>query len=199
MSFLIQTNQIPREHLFRQYQKEASEIKHRKAIEKQDRINQERNEIKIIQKELEEEKKLKQRSKLDLINSQKAEYDLYVIHKKKMMREKAINPSSKMDSEPQGTYKIGGENREIKRKNYDEAMNGLNLNPTKMQNIYADYSIQKNLQNQAAAVNRGRSQGYNIINHKIFKDVSKHNYYNYGSEIENYNVCFIILLSKILI
>ncbi len=183
-------NKIPKDQLLHQYQTGAVETRNRKALEKQDRITQERHEMNRLQKELDDEKRHKQNQKADLMNSQKAEYEMYMNQKKVTMREKSLNPLRKKDSEPQGTYKIGGENREIKRKNYDESLDTLNLNPTRRENnalgtgIYnGDFAQQRMMQNQAAALNRGRSQGYNIINHEIFEKNSKINHYETNNNV----------------
>lgn len=109
-------------------------------------------------------------TRTDLINSQKAEYENYLSTKNTKLREKSTNYKKK-DSEPQGTFKIGGENREIKRKSYYEVTENLNLNPTRQESnqnfsnqINQDYYTQQ--RHNAAANNfRNKSRGYNIINH----------------------------------
>lgn len=185
-------NNISKAELMRHYQTEVYDQKSRKAQEKHERINQERIEMNRLQKELENEKKFKQQNKADLMNAQKAEYDSYLTRKKTNLRELSLNPHRKKDSEPQGTYKISGENREIRRKNYDDALENLNLNPTRRENnsglggaaaFNSDYAQQRSLQNQAAAMNRGRSQGYNILNHEINEKNAKISQYesNYGN------------------
>jgi len=189
-----QQNNIPKEVLLRQYQTDIMDQKNRKAMEKQERINQERFEMNRLQMELEEERKYKQQNKESLMNSQKAEYEYFLNQKKNTQREKSLNIYRKKDSEPQGTYKISGENREIKRKNYEDELDILNLNPTRRGNnknnnqAYNNEILeQKNLQNQAAAMNRGRSQGYNILNHEVQERNNKIIHYENNSLVGGIN------------
>lgn len=180
-------NAYAQEQLLKQYQSEATDFKSKKTIEKQDRINQERSDMERLQRELDEEKKIKLQSKADLMNSQKAEYEKYLNGKNVKMREKSLNYHRK-DSEPQGTFKIGGENREIKRKNYHDETENMNLNPTRKENnqnfnnqINHNYYAQ---QRENAAINmlRNRSQGFNIINHEVR---TKNQERNIGRQTEN--------------
>jgi hypothetical protein len=78
----------------------------------------------------------------------------------------------KKNKEIQGTYKIGGENRQIKRKNPDEQYDKMNLNPTRIENYHNNLDFAY-LGNEQIIKNRARSQGYNIINHEIFNKTIK--------------------------
>jgi hypothetical protein len=74
-----------------------------------------------------------------------------------------------------GTFKIGGENREIKVKNYDEISNNLVLNPTR-EVITNEARGRSQIENRdARMMQRGKSQGYNIINHSNAENYSHAN------------------------
>jgi len=60
-------------------------------------------------------------------------------------------------------FKIGGERHLLKRKTYEEATNNLAINPTR-ENIQRSRGDMQQNMNQRVQ-NRGKSQGYNIINH----------------------------------
>ena len=115
-----------RDQLMKNYQSEILENKNRKFNDKLQNLQQERIEMQKLQTELDNEKLRKIQSKNDIINSQRNDYNNY-LNSKTNMREKTIQIGKK-NTELQGTYKIGGENREIRRKNYDDINDRMNLN-----------------------------------------------------------------------
>jgi len=89
------------------------------------------------------------------------------------MRPKNIK-FGKKNTELQGTYKIGGENRQIKKKNINEQYEKMNLNPTRKENYHSIEDSTYTYPGQEHIIkNRARSQGYNIINHEIFNKSKK--------------------------
>ena len=115
--------------LLRHYQTESEDIKNRKISEKHNRLNDERNEMQQVQTQLDLEKSNQLQNKLNNMNAQRVEYEKYVTEKT-MTRQKS-GDFRKKTSDVSGTFKIGGENREIKKKNYDEYNSNLVINPTK--------------------------------------------------------------------
>ena len=176
-------NTLSKEDLLRMYQTEASDMMNRKNYEKQDRINKERIDLDRLQMEMDQEKKTKLQSKANISNTQRIEYEKF-INDKFNTREKSLNPRKKM-SDPQGTYKIGGDNREIKRKNYEEITDHLTINPTRREN---NLLREENYPREVAQISsRGKSQGYNIINHEKKKEKENIQNNNYNSNIKTLN------------
>jgi hypothetical protein len=147
-----------KEHLLQNYQSEISENKNRKFNDKLQNLQQERIEMQKLQSELDREKMMKMQSRNDIKNSQREEYKNYMDTKR----------IKKNNEEIQGTYKIGGENREIRRKNYNDISDKMTLNVTRKENSQKNNMDYTHMANQQNAINRARSQGYNIINHDVF-------------------------------
>ena len=147
-----------KEHLLKNYQSEITDNINRKFNDKLQNLQQERIEMQKLQSELDSEKMRKMQSRNDIINSQREEYKNYLDTKR----------VKKNNEELQGTYKIGGENREIRRKNYNDISDKMNLNITRKENYQKHAIDYTQMPNQQVAVNRARSQGYNIINHDVF-------------------------------
>jgi hypothetical protein len=97
------------------------------------------------------------------INQRQDEYNQMLV---RQQEDKENNRSRlKGKNEYSGTFKIGGENREIKVKNYDEISKNLVLNPTR-ETITNEARGRSQIENRDARImQRGKSQGYNIINH----------------------------------
>jgi hypothetical protein len=110
-----------------------------------------------MSKQLEDEKRMQMNMKLQRMNETKEEYN-------KMQQRPSIHRNRKL--EDVGSFKIGSDNREIKRKNYYESNDKLVINPTR-ENIPVSRGRQDN--DNIYQQQRGRSQGhfssYNIINH----------------------------------
>lgn len=157
-----------KESLAKGYQSEIMDNKNRKFNDKLQTLQQERIEMQKLQLELDNEKLRKIQSKNDIVNSQRLDYQNY-LNSKGNMREKVVQIGKK-NNELQGTYKIGAENREIRRKNYDDISDRMNLNVTRKENYNQnyDYNLGNNNTQIAMNQNRGKSQGYNIINHENF-------------------------------
>lgn len=161
--------------LLRQYQTEAEDHRTRKIQEKSNKINEERNEMRQLNDQLEQESQTIFQNRQNHINSQRQDYERFMTEK--VSRQKSSDYRKKT-SEPQGTFKIGGEDREIKRKNKNDFESDLPLNPTRNVNIpnsninnynsnnnklnneyYENLNSNMNILQQ----NRNRNQGYNII------------------------------------
>jgi hypothetical protein len=94
-------------------------------------------------------------------------------------QEKEVKGKKSKYDDDYGTFKIGGENRSIKKKTYDDHMNSLVLNPTR--------ELSRLNTDQESSRQRGKSNqpsGYNIINHSNFSngfdnDIKKYMETNY--------------------
>jgi hypothetical protein len=148
--------------LLKMYQEEANHNKDRKLTEKNARILEERSVIDNINRKLDEENKARQNSKLVRINEFMQEYNK-MLEKKQNDKENRGNRKFEKN-ESVGTLKIGGENRSIRKKNYDEISNSLVLNPTKESPVRGRNEVGASINNNK----RGSSHGFNIINHSAY-------------------------------
>ncbi len=155
--------------LLRHYQTEAEDIRARRIDDKANKINTEKEHIKSLNNQLEFEKQNRIQSKILSVNAQKKDYERYITEKNS--RQKS-GDYRKKSSEVQGTFKIGGENREIRRKNKDDFENDLPINPTRNNQIpttpnnnQSENNTNPNMPSNSNVVqiNRNRNQGYNII------------------------------------
>lgn len=154
-----------RDGLLKMYQKEAGELRDKRLNDKQSRIMEEKRAIDVVNKELEDEKAAKKNAKLQRMNEMRQEYQDMV-----QKQDQRRTHSRRKEPEIQGSLKIGCDNREIKRKSYDEVTNNLVLNPTKQpidsgrqgRNEAACDMYNRNRQ-------RGKSQSFNIINHADYQ------------------------------
>ena len=155
--------------ILQQYQTEAEDHKTRKIQEKSIKITEERNEMKQLNYQLDQESQTKMQNRQNHINSQKQDYERYMSEK---ISRKKIGDFRKKTSEIQGTFKIGEDDREFKRKNKDDFESELPLNPTRNTNIpttpennQRENAYYENLNSNANILqqNRNRNQGYNII------------------------------------
>jgi hypothetical protein len=119
-----------------------------------------------MNRELEEEKRVQQNNRIQRTTEMRDEYRNMQIMKQ---QEKETKGKRSKYEDDYGTFKIGSENRSIRKKNYDDQMNSLVLNPTREvggQNMEQIGSRQRGKSNQPS--------GFNIINHT-----------NYGNGFEN--------------
>ena len=161
--------QYSRDGLLKTYQNEANEHRDRKLQEKQNRVIEERKALELINREMEEEKRNAQYIKMRRMNERLDDYNQMMVRK----QDEKDNAKGRIRNKNDyvGTFKIGGENREFKKKNYDDVSNTLVLNPMKGnlnvergRNELMQESRYKNQQQ------RGKSQGFNIINHSNVDD-----------------------------
>lgn len=162
--------QYSRDGLLKMYQQEASDNRDKKAQEKQSRLMEERVALDALNREIEQEKRTQYNSKMQRMNERMEEYN-HMLQKKQF--EKEENRNRKKGKDDLGTFKIGGENREIRKKNYDEVSNNLVLNPMR-ENVQMG-SRGRNETTSGAQV-RGKSQGFNIINHTAYDSMPKMSY-----------------------
>jgi hypothetical protein len=103
------------------------------------------------------------------------EVDSYNQNVQKKQIESEVNPRNRRSKHDDdfGTFKIGGENREIKKRTYDDYTNSLVLNPTRETGAIT--------QQQTSYSIRGKSNqrnNFNIINH------TQSDYYNQNNKPE---------------
>lgn len=184
----ITSKKTNNEELLRQYQTEAEDIRTRKLQEKSNKITEERQQQKLVNDQLDQESQTRIQNKQNYIIAQRQDYERF-------MTEKSTRHKSgdfrKKTSEPQGTFKIGGESREIKHKHKDDFESDLPLNPTKnaqipTQPLYENLASNANVLQQ----NRNRNQGYDIISGQASQVVSSVDYRrseNNDDYANNYN------------
>jgi hypothetical protein len=152
--------QYSKDGLLKQYQQEAIDNRNRKNNEKQTRLTEERQALDNLNRALEQEKRQEQYVKMQRQNEYIDEYNK-VLNKKKLDERGRL----KNKNDYTGTFKIGGESREIRKRNYEEITNSLPMNPTRQE---TDYSHGNRYPDERQANNsirqRGKSHGYNIIN-----------------------------------
>lgn len=166
--------QPSKEELAKYYQIGVAENQMKKASDKNIRIEEEKRMLDRLNREIEEENKHKMNAKIQRNNEMMEDYNQSQ-HRKQIDKEgiKGKRNNSQFDD---ANFKIGGENREIKRKNYEDVTNNLVLNPGRKNEVR---NARVELQDMGAIrqQNRGRSQGYNIINHSN-PDPNANNNYN---------------------
>ena len=156
--------QYSRDGLLKQYQIEASGNRDRKIAEKQIQVLEERKVLDYLNMQMEQEKRQTAEVKNKRTNDRVNDYNTMIM-KKQSERDNNTAPHGKK-KEDLGTFKIGGENRQIKRKTYDDISNDLILNPTRT-NIQSEGMNRqgRNEVQNSVPQSRGKSQGFNIINH----------------------------------
>ena len=147
--------------LFKDNIHQAEGDRDRKYHERQQQLNEERASIEVLNRQLAEEERMNKAKKEAIRNAQYQEYANY-------MKNKYEDPKrgrSRGDIE----IKIGGENRMLKRKTYDDVSNGLILNPMKEKapERQSRELVQQTYNNQIMR-QRGNSHGYNIISGAIY-------------------------------
>ena len=147
--------------LFKDNIHQAEGDRDRKYHERQQQLNEERASIEVLNRQLAEEERMNKAKKEAIRNAQYQEYANY-------MKNKYEDPKrgrSRGDIE----IKIGGENRMLKRKTYDDVSNGLILNPMteKAPERQSRELVQQTYNNQIMR-HRGNSHGYNIISGAIY-------------------------------
>lgn len=142
---------------------EANYLREKKFNERNERLREEQTGLDKLNREIEDESRIRNSRKAQLRNEQYQEYTHYLKQKYE------DNPNQKRNKN-QLTEKIGGENRQIVRKNYEEMNNGLCLNP--MREVIDRQNI--NSIQQTPTQKRNSSHGYNIINNQIANESSKY-------------------------
>ena len=104
--------------LFEDNVHEANGLRDKKAIERQQRLSEERASIDALNREIAEEERIRNAKKAALRNEQLQEYSNY-------LKQKYENPNYNKRGKNKGeiAIKIGSENRQITRKTYDEVSN----------------------------------------------------------------------------
>jgi hypothetical protein len=143
-------------------------------IQRQNRLNEEMDQIKIdkieidkIKEQYELEQKLEKEKKDFLKRKKYEEYMNYMKNK----QEKNYDNNERIN------IKLGGEDRKIKKIKYNEQMDNLCLNPTKNNNsnIYEQNREFYNYSQDGRNYQRGYSHGYNILTGEIFQPQNNNN------------------------
>jgi hypothetical protein len=187
---------------FTQYDKTSTYLENlsNAKLQRENRINSEMEEMKKdkieldkIKNEIEYEEKLEKEKKALMKKKQYEEYMNYIKYKQNQI------PEERNDI----NIKLGGEERNIKRQNYNEQMDNLCLNPTKNSEVYPPKQF-INYSQAGRNYQRGYSHGYNILTGEIFEpknqnqnlnininnkeeQINKDNYKNEENEINRAN------------
>ena len=152
---------------FTQYDKTSTYLENisNAKLQRENRINSEMEEMKKdkieldkIKNEIEYEEKLEKEKKALMKKKQYEEYMNYIKYKQNKI------PEERNDI----NIKLGGEERNIKRQNYNEQMDNLCLNPTKNSEVYPPKQF-INYSQAGRNYQRGYSHGYNILTGEIFE------------------------------
>ena len=145
-------SQYNKNETYRDNLKYANVQKERRTNEELAEIERDRKAMERLQIELDQEKKLEKERKNQIKQQQFQDYSNYM--------------KQKYGETPQNrerlNIKVGGEQRFIRKPNYNQQMDNLCLNPTKQENIYPIAPIQ-NFSEAGRNYQRGYSHGYNIL------------------------------------
>ena len=138
-------------------------------LQREKRINSELEEMKKdkieldkLKNQLDYEEKLEKERKALMKRKQYEEYMNYIKYNQNRIPEERNELN----------IKLGGDNRTIKRRNYNEQMDNLCLNPTKNENIIPQGQF-INFSQAGRNYQRGYSHGYNILTGEIFQPQNK--------------------------
>ena len=138
-------------------------------LQREKRINSELEEMKKdkieldkLKNQLDYEEKLEKERKALMKRKQYEEYMKYIKYNQNRIPEERNELN----------IKLGGDNRTIKRRNYNEQMDNLCLNPTKNENIIPQGQF-INFSQAGRNYQRGYSHGYNILTGEIFQPQNK--------------------------
>jgi len=127
-----------------------------------DQIQKDKIELDKLKNEIEYEEKLEKEKKALMKRKQYEEYMNYMKYKQNLMPEERNELN----------IKLGGDNRTIIKKDYNEQMDKLCLNPTKNENIVPQKQF-INFSQAGRNYQRGYSHGYNILTGEIFEQQNK--------------------------
>ena len=145
-------SQYNKNDTYRDNFKYANLQKERRTNEELQEIERDRIAMEKLQIQLDQEKKLEKERKNLIKQQQYEDYSNY-------MRQKyAETPQNREKL----NIKLGGEQRFIRKPNYNQQMDNLCLNPTKQQKVYPTMPIQ-NFSEAGRNYQRGYSHGYNIL------------------------------------
>ncbi len=136
----------------------ANEKHDKRIMDRQKEIENDRESLKRLNAELEEEKKFEKNKKKQIQNQQLLEYQHY------MQQKYSQTPQQRENIQ----IKIGGENRILHKKNYNAENENLVLNP--MTDGYKQSSVPvQNYSEYGRQLNRGSNRGYNILTGESFQ------------------------------
>ena len=168
MSNFYQHN--PREYLSDNIQN-ANYVREKKEYLRKQELESDKRAMATLAQQLEEEKQMEKNRKRQIQNAQFQEYSNY-------MKNKYQNHNPNLNNRDNNLQiKIGGENRYLTRKNYNQENENLCINPTSIQLKSNNQTI--NYSEQGRINQRGQSHGYNIISNEPFQN---------NTNVENKNV-----------
>ena len=136
----------------------ANEKHDKRIMDRQKEIENDRESLKRLNEELEEEKKFEKNKKKQIQNQQLLEYQHY------MQQKYSQTPQQRENIQ----IKIGGENRILHKKNYNAENENLVLNP--MTDGYKQSTVPvQNYSEYGRQLNRGSNRGYNILTGESFQ------------------------------
>ena len=156
---------------FTQYDKTSTYLENMNnaKLQREKRINSEMDQIKKdkieldkLKSEIEYEEKLEKEKKALMKRKQYEEYMNYMKSKQNLMPEERNELN----------IKLGGDNRTIIKKDYNEQLDKLCLKPTKNENIVPQKQF-INFSQAGRNYQRGYSHGYNILTGEIFEPQNK--------------------------
>ena len=156
---------------FTQYDKTSTYLENMNnaKLQREKRINSEMDQIKKdkieldkLKSEIEYEEKLEKEKKALMKRKQYEEYMNYMKFKQAQIPEERNELN----------IKLGGDNRTIIKKDYNEQMDKLCLNPTKNENLLPPKKF-INFSQAGRNYQRGYSHGYNILTGEIFEPQNK--------------------------
>lgn len=135
----------------------ANQQRQRRVNEEQEEIAKEKIAMDKLKNELEMEKQMEKDKKAKIRQQQYEDYSNYIKQRQ----------ASLPEERQQLNIKLGGEERSIKKQNYNQQMDNLCLNPTRQANAYPTEPI-TNFSEAGRNYQRGYSHGYNILTGEIF-------------------------------
>ena len=151
---MFDKNAISKENLY------YANLKREKRIKDQlDEMEKEKKEMEKLNYQIEQDKLYQIEQKNRLKQNQYEEYSNY-------LRQKYSTPPQYREKL---NIKLGGENRNIKKQNYNDEMDNLCINPTTQKNIYPSTPT-INYSEMGRNYQKGYSHGYNIITGEVYSN-----------------------------
>ena len=164
----------------------ANYAREKKEYMRKQELESDKRAMASLAQQLEEEKQMEKNRKRQIQNAQFQEYSNY-------MKNKYQNHNPNLNNRDNNLQiKIGGENRYLTRKNYNQENENLCINPTTIQLKQNNQTI--NYSEQGRINQRGQSHGYNIISNEPFQNISNEKkninqpLINQKEEINNNNI-----------
>ena len=141
----------------------ANYAREKKEYMRKQELESDKRAMANLAQQLEEEKQMEKNRKRQIQNAQFQEYSNYMKNKYQNHHPNLNNKDNNLQ------IKIGGENRYLTRKNYNQENENLCINPTSIQLESNNQTI--NYSEQGRINQRGQSHGYNIISNEPFQNI----------------------------